>query len=544
MAGAAPGQVATAAPGAATPETGPATAAAPASLRVRVETPRLRGSINLVGARIDDIVMRDYRETVDPTSPAVRLFSPRGSERPFFAQFGWTVRPAAAGQPAVRVPGVDTVWQTSSTALTPGRPVTLSWDNGQGQLFELVFSIDENYMFTVEQRVTNAADGTVVAVPWSRIRREHTPATSGYVVLHEGFVGVLDGRLRETTYKSAKDDAAKRPGQAALEVASQGGWLGFTDTYWLAAILPVQNQQVQAAFRYLPENGADRYQVDYLSPPQEARTGQVSLARSHLFAGAKEVSLLDRYEAQLGIGSFDKAVDFGWFYFITKPMFYVLEFLFHILGNFGLAILVLTLLVKGLFFPLANKSYRSMSKMKALAPEMEKLKQRFENDRAMLQQEMMALYKREGVNPLSGCLPMIIQIPVFFALYKVLLVSIEMRHAPFFGWILDLTAQDPTNIFTLFGLIPFDPTVIPMIGPFLHLGIWPLIMGVTMWLQQSLNPAPPDPTQAKVFALMPFIFTFMLASFPAGLVIYWAWNNLLSIAQQRWIMYRMGVKPT
>ncbi|MCO6418166.1 membrane protein insertase YidC [Siccirubricoccus sp. KC 17139] len=502
--------------------------------RLPVEGPRVQGTLNLRGARLDDLVLRDYRETTDPNSPLVRLFAPREGSAPYYAQWGWT---AADGR--TPVPGNDTDWQAEGGRLAPGNPLTLRWDNGQGQVFEIVLALDENYMVTAEQRVRNTGEQPVQLLPWARIRRESTPPTQGFYILHEGFVGVLDGRLREMTYKAAKEEAGKRSG-LAFEQETSGGWSGFTDKYWLAALTPVdQSARLRASYRAVPEAGPhgqeDRWQVDFAPPaPMEVTPGATGGGQAlRLFAGAKEVHLLDAYASRLGIPDFDKAIDFGWFYFLTKPFFFALDWLFKLFGNFGIAILVFTLALKAAFFPLANKAYKSMARMKVLGPKMQEIRERHKEDPAKAQAEMMALYRTEKVNPASGCLPIVIQIPVFFALYKVLFVTIEMRHAPFFGWIRDLSAPDPTNLFNLFGLIPYDPM---QLSHYLHMPAWALIMGVTMFLQQKLNPAPPDPIQAKVFQYMPIIFTFMLASFPAGLVIYWSWNNLLSIAQQWYIM--------
>jgi YidC/Oxa1 family membrane protein insertase len=508
----------------------------PADLRVRIDSPGLVGSINLTGARFDDLSLRNFRETVEADSPLVRLLMGRDTPTPYWVQFGWTA------EGSVRVPDVNTRWQTSATVLTAGRPVTLSWDNGEGLLFELVIRVDEHFLFTVEQRVTSSTAEPVTLRPWGRVRREHTPQTAGNWLLHEGLVGVFGGRLTEQTYTAARDEAAKG-NSISFRHEGRGGWGGFTDKYWLTALLPDQTRNAEFSFRVLQEGGQNRFQIDFLGDAKEVRTGLAEVTRSHLFAGAKLVSLLDRYEATLGVEGLDKAIDWGWFYFLTRPFFAALHWLSELTGNYGVAILIFTLFLKILFFPLANKSYKAMGKMKLLAPQMQELKDKFKDDPQKMQQEMMALYKREKVNPVSGCLPIIIQIPVFFALYKVLFVTIEMRHAPFFGWIRDLSAQDPTNIFTLFGLIPWEPTVVPIIGPFLHLGIWPLLMGVTMYAQQKLNPAPPDPVQAKVFQFMPIVFTFMLGTFPVGLVIYWTWNNLLSIAQQWLMMRRVAQSP-
>ena len=422
-------------------------------------------------------------------------------------------------------------------------PVTLRWDNGQGQVFEIGLTLDENYMVTADQRVKNTGAEAVQLLPWARIRREYTPPTQGFYILHEGFVGVLDGRLREETYSNAKSEGAKRAG-VVFEQEAAGGWAGFTDKYWLAALAPVdQAARFRATYRAIPEGGQDRWQVDFAQPApldRRARAPPAPARRCALFAGAKEVQLLDSYRDRLGIPNFDKAIDFGWFYFLTKPFFYAIDWIFTLVGNFGVAILVFTLALKAAFFPLASKAYKSMGKMKVLGPKMREIKERYKDDPAKSQAEMMALYRTEKINPASGCLPIIIQIPVFFALYKVLFVTIEMRHAPFFGWIRDLSAPDPTNLFNLFGLLPFDPTEL---SHYLHMPVWALIMGVTMFLQQKLNPPPPDPIQAKLFQYMPIIFTFMLASFPAGLVIYWSWNNLLSIAQQWYIQRSAADKP-
>ena len=523
----------------AAPGTQPTAAVAPPTEqrnvpRLKIQAPRVEGSLNLAGIRLDDLVMRDYHVEVSKESPLVRLLEPRTDPQPYYVQFGWTA------DDGVKVPPVDAPWTASGPELTAQTPVTLSWDNGAGQVFEIVLSVDDNYMFAAEQRVRNTGTAPVKVYPWSRIRRDYTPVVAGYYILHEGLLGVLDGRLKEQTYHTAKEDGAKQANGVSLTQATTGGWAGITDKYWLTALIPDQKTPVNAAFRWFTENGADRYQVDFVSAqPQTAAPGDTVTSTTRLFAGAKEVNLLDRYEREYGIPNFDKAVDFGFFYFLTKPIFYALDWLFKLTGNFGVAILIFTVFVKLLFFPLANKSYRSMNKMKLLGPKVQEIRERNKEDPTKMQQETMALYRTSGVNPVSGCLPMVVQIPVFFSLYKVIFVTIEMRHAPFFGWIHDLSAVDPTNVFNLFGLLPFDPS---HYSHFLHLGAWPLIMGVTMFFQQKLNPPPPDPIQAKIFAYMPILFTFMLASFPAGLVIYWSWNNLLTIAQQ-WTIMRSTKAP-
>jgi len=520
------------------PSTAPAPAAAATTSstvpkevpRLQIAAHRLRGSISLLGARLDDLVLTDYRETLAPDSPNVRLLEPRSEDHPYYVQYGWSAAPGEQ----VKLPDNDTVWAGSGGTLSAGHPVTLSWDNGAGLTFQLTFSVDDDYMFGVQQSVKNTTGTPVKLSPWSRIRRDYTPQVAGYYILFEGLLGVVDGTLQETTYAKAKSEGEKKNG-IAYDATATGGWAGITDKYWLTSLVPDQAIASTVNFIHRSEDG-DHYQVDYITkePQTIAANGDASLF-SRVFAGAKIVRLLDRYQAEYHIPNFDKAVDFGWFYFLTKPIFFCLDWLYGLLGNFGLAIMAFTLFVKALFFPLANYSYRSMSKMKLLAPKMQALRERFKEEPQRLQQEMMTMYRTEKVNPASGCLPMVVQIPVFFSLYKVIFVTIEMRQAPFFGWIHDLSMVDPTNVFNLFGLIPFDPSTI---SPWLHLGAWPLIMGVTMFLQQKLNPPPPDPMQARMFQFMPIIFTFMLASFPAGLVIYWSWNNLLSIAQQWLIMRR------
>ena len=533
------GTPSTGAPNTAAPGAVAATQAVPKEVpRLKIDASGVRGSISLLGGRIDDLVLTRYRDTLDAASPNVRLLEPRSDPNPYYAQFGWT---APAGE-SVKLPDNDTVWTASSPVLTSAAPVTLSWNNGAGLTFGIEFAIDDDYMFTVRQTVKNATDRPVKLFPWSRIRRDYKPVVAGYYILHEGMLGVVDGTLKEVSYDSAKSDGEKKGG-LAFEGPTTGGWAGITDKYWLTALIPDQTVPIKVNIRHLDDRTGgdgsgqhpDRYQVDTIT--QEVMTigpGEEISLTSHLFAGAKLVSLLDRYQAALKLPHFDKAVDFGWFYFLTKPLFFALDFLNGLLGNFGLAIMLLTVCVKALFFPLANYAYRSMSKMKLLAPKMTALREQYKDKPQEMQAAIMAMYRAEKINPASGCLPMVVQIPVFFSLYKVLFVTIEMRQAPFFGWIHDLSQVDPTNVFNLFGLIPFDPG---LLTPYLHMGAWPMIMGVTMFLQQKLNPPPPDPVQAKLFQFMPIIFTFMLAGFPAGLVIYWSWNNLLSIGQQ-WLIMR------
>jgi YidC/Oxa1 family membrane protein insertase len=510
------------------------------SQRVPIATESLQGSIALKGARIDDISLSKFRETVDPKSPPIVLLSPSGSPDPFYAEFGWT---GAAGS-NVKLPTGDTVWkQEGSGALGVGHPVTLTYDNGDGLQFRRTFSVDDKYLFTVQDEVANKSTNAVTLYPFGLISRHGTPQVAGYYILHEGLVGYLgnDG-LQEYTYKKMEDLKPNAAGMKSLEFDGTNGWLGITDKYWAATLLPPTDAKLKAHYTAGQIGTTPTYQTDYLMDARVVQPGSSASATTRLFAGAKEVRVVNGYEDQLKLNHFDLLIDWGWFYFITKPLFNVIDYFYHLVGNFGLAILIVTVLIKIAFFPLANKSYASMAKMKAVQPQMAALRERYPDDKVKQQQELMALYKKEKINPLAGCLPIAIQIPVFFSLYKVLFVTIEMRHAPFFGWIHDLSAPDPTNVFNLFGLIPVDPTALPMVGHFLHLGAWPLIMGLTMWAQMKLNPAPPDPTQQMIFNWMPLIFTFMLASFPAGLVIYWAWNNSLSVLQQSVIMRKHGAK--
>ena len=491
--------------------------------RINIVNDELEGSISLLGARIDDLVLKNYRKTLDPESDQIRFLKKIDEREPFFIQFGWS------SPNKNKVPNGNTVWKGSKSSLDPNNPVTLTWNNGEGLKFSQIISIDDNYMIKVTQKVKNETNNSVNLYPYGLIRRSGEPKTTDFFVLHEGPLGVFDGSLKEHSYSDLKETGQKG---MSIKTEENGGWIGITDKYWMAALIPDQNTNSNFTFRYV--NNSASYQTDFLGELSKVpANGEIEIV-SRVFSGAKKLNLLDKYEEDLKIKNFDLAIDFGWFYFLTKPFFYALSWANNILGNFGLAILAITVVVKIIFFPLANKSYKSMARMRVLTPQLQQLRERFGNDRQKMNMEMMALYKREKVNPAAGCLPILIQIPVFFALYKVLFVSIEMRQAPFFGWIKDLSALDPTSIFNLFGLLPYSTDFLP---DFLNLGIWPLLMGATMVLQQRLNPKPPDPVQAQIFAWMPVVFTFLLATFPAGLVIYWTWNNLLSIAQQ-WIITR------
>ena len=500
-------------------------AAVQAAPRIIIETPSVDGSISLRGARLDDLKLKDYRVEVEPNSPEITLLSPSGSPDPYYVEQGWTVAPGEA----TIVPDAKTLWTREGRGqLTPTSPVNLTFDNGQGLTFRRSISVDNDYMFTVTQSVVNSTTAAVTLFPYALVSRHGVPDVVNFFILHEGLVGVQgEEGLKEIDYDDLVDDGPQT-------FNADKGWLGITDKYWAAVIAPEQGKAYKA--RYSASGPRPVFQADYLLEAVLIAPGSSAEIKSNVFAGAKETKLLDAYQAELGLFNFDLLIDWGWFYFITKPLFKLIDFLFHLLGNFGLAILATTVIIKAVLFPLANKSYVSMSKMKLLQPEMTKLRERHADDRGAQQKAMMELYKKEGANPMSGCLPIVIQIPIFFALYKTLFVTIEMRHQPFFGWIKDLSAPDPTSLFNLFGIIPWDPPT------FLMVGVWPIIMGITMFVQMRLNPAPPDPVQAQIFTWMPLLFTFLLANFASGLVIYWAWNNFLSILQQYVIMKRQGVE--
>ncbi|PKA44293.1 membrane protein insertase YidC [Rhizobium sullae] len=492
--------------------------------RVVIDTEALAGSINLAGARLDDLKLKGYHETVDKSSPIITLFSPADTKDGYFTELGYI-----GSDQTGAVPGASTIWTAPEGAkLTDKSPVTLTYTNDKGLTFARTISVDDRYMFTVTDKVTNSGSAPASVSSYGRVTRYNKPTTPSVYVLHEGFIGVIGDGLVESKYSAVEEEAV-------TPAKSTGGWLGITDKYWAATIVPPQKSAYEARFSHFTD-GQPRYQADYKEDAVTVAPGQSIELKNLVFAGAKEVPVIDGYEASYQIPRFDRLIDWGWFYFITKPMFKLMDFFFRYFGNFGVAILMTTIVVKGLFFPLASKQYASMANMKRVQPKMEELKAKFGDDRMGLQQAMMQLYKEEKINPIAGCWPIALQIPVFFALYKVIYITIEMRHAPFFGWIQDLSAPDPTTIVNLFGLLPFEAPAL------LHLGIWPLIMGVTMFVQMRMNPTPPDPTQAMIFNWMPLVFTFMLASFPAGLVIYWAWNNTLSVIQQGVIMRRHGVR--
>lgn len=495
--------------------------------RVEFKSEKLDGSINLKGGRIDDLNLALYRQTVDPTSPEIKLLKPVNDENAYFAEFGFSPN-AEAGD----LPGPGTIWSVAEgEILTPETPVVLQYVNDKGLVFKRWIELDSNYMFTVTDTVSNPGSKAVAIKPYGRIARYGKPEVAGIYVLHEGLVGsVGDQGLDEYDYGDIEDEK-----QITKERATSG-WLGITDKYWATALIP--GGSFIAHYNYYT-NGRPFYQSDFLGDAVTIPAGGQAEISNRLFAGAKKVDIVDAYMENLNIPLFDKIIDWGWFYWLTKPLFAVMNWIYQMVGNFGVAILGVTVLLKILFFPLANKSYKSMANMKKMQPEMTDIRERFKDDRQAQQKALMELYKKEKINPAAGCWPVLIQIPVFFSLYKVIYVTIEMRHAPFFGWIHDLSAPDPTSFINLFGLLPFES---PAFLSIIAVGVWPLIMGITMFVQMQMNPAPPDPTQQMIFKWMPVIFTFMLATFPAGLVIYWAWNNFLSILQQGAIMKRQGVK--
>jgi YidC/Oxa1 family membrane protein insertase len=497
--------------------------------RIAIDTPTVDGSLRLTGGHFDDLRLKKYRQTVDPKSPEIVLLSPKATEYPFYVDIGWV------GTQGVSVPTDATQWQKiGGDTLAPGKPIQLMWNNGKGLVFTRIIAVDDKYLFTVTDSVRNDSGAPVTLYPYAYVARNGVEAGQHYWVLHEGFVGVADNKLKDATYDTFKE--AKTPPQT---FSSTGGWVGITDKYWMAAVVPPQNEKFDGEYSATDLPSTKAYQASYKLGGRTIAPGASVSVGHRLFAGAKVVDTLNQYEKEQGIARFDLAVDWGWFIIITKPLFSLLDWLNRQLGNFGLAILGLTVIVKLLFFPLANTSFKSMSRMKKVQPEMERIKKAHADDPQKMQMEMMALYKREKVNPLMGCLPMLIQIPVFFSLYKVLIVTIEMYHAPFYGWIHDLSSPDPTSILNLFGLLPYAiPHWVPL---FISIGIWPILMGITQWVQMKLNPAPPDPIQARMFTFMPIIFTFMFATFPVGLVIYYTWNNLLTLAEQSFIMKKEGV---
>jgi len=488
--------------------------------RVSIENSNLAGSISLRGAIIDDIVLKNYRETLDKNSKPIVVLSPKKSDEGYFVESGW-----ATTKSDIKVPDNNSIWQIKDgKKLTPTTPVTLEWNNREGIIFSKKIEVDNKYLFKITETIRNEKNKTIELFHYSQITKNTKPTTENFYILHEGLIGVVDKNLKEETYSTIEKEKKTYAGKS--------GWFGITDKYWMSAIIPESGKSFKGEYSF-----ANSYKANFIiSEPTIANPQKSTSATLKIFIGAKEVYPIDNYTEIEKIDRFDLSIDWGWFYFITKPLFFVIDYIFKIVGNFGVAIIILTLLVRILFFPLNNYSFKSMAKMKVLQPEMLRIKELYKDDMKRTQQEMMALYKREKVNPLSGCLPILVQIPIFFAVYKMLFVTLEMRHAPFFGWIKDLSAADPTTIFNLFGLIPWNPP------SFLMIGVWPILMGITMYFQMKLNPTPPDPIQAKIFAFFPLIMTVMLATFPSGLVVYWTVSNVLTMAQQYYIMKKTTVK--
>lgn len=486
--------------------------------RVQIKSSSLSGSINLHGLRFDDLTLLKYKQDLTKDSDMVELLSPAKSTNAYFAEIGWF-----GNKSNMLLPDSNTDWTANGDELTPSQQVELSWTNPHGVQFIATISMDDDYLFTIKQTVINNSSQTIDLHHYGLINRNYSSHEKAMQILHQGLIGTIDGQLEELSYDDIKDKKIKKYSALTID------WLGITDKYWLTAFVPDKGSDYNANLNFAIKNGFEKFQVDFLSALRSVKANSQYSVTHRLFAGAKKVDLLDKYEKLYDIKLFDRAIDFGWFYVLTKPVFNALNFFYNYVGNFGVSILIVTVIIKLLMFSLANKSYRSMKKIKKLQPEIERIKALYADDKTRLNQEVMELYKREKANPLSGCLPLIVQIPVFFSIYKVLYVTIEMRHAPFFWWIKDLSAPDPTSIFNLFGLVPFTPP------SFLLIGVWPIFMALTMFLQQKMSPEPADPAQAQVMKFMPLIFLVMFSGFPAGLLIYWSWNNILSIVQQYYI---------
>jgi len=504
--------------------------------RVLIESSSLRGSINLKGAILDDLSLSKYKVSLKENSKNIDLFLPDGTSNPYYVEFGWK----ELNNNSIELPNLNTNWNTNSSTLSPSNPITLRWTNNSNIIFLIHFSLDENYMFSIRQEIINNSNENIEIYPYRLIKRINTPKTINFFILHEGLISLVNDELLEKKYGDLADDCTSNlpTKDTYCDNKTQGGWLGFTDKYWMSILIPDPNEPVNINYRH-GNNGRDSFRTGYVGQIFKVNAGQSLSYNGQLFAGAKNLDILNFYSSNLSIPRFTDAIDWGWFSFLTKPISYAINWFYSYVGNFGLAIIAFTILMRLLLFPLAQASFKSMAKMKKLQPEMQRLKETYPNDRQKMQQELMVLYKREGANPVAGCLPILVQIPIFFSLYKVLFVTIEMYHAPFYGWIHDLSAPDPLGIMTIFGLVQWD---VPGILSIINIGILPIFMGFTMWLQQKLNPAPADPTQAKIFALLPFVFTFVLAGFAAGLVLYWSVNNILSIAQQWFIQRKILAK--
>ena len=507
-----------------------------ANNRVTFKTNSIQGSINLKGGVLDDLTLSKYKESLDINSENIHLLSPNGTLNPYFIETGWI------NNNEIEVPNQNTIWKSNSSSLSASNPVTLEWTNRKNITFKKIFTIDENYMFSITQEIVNKSNEKIEVYPYRVIKRINTPDTIGFFILHEGLISLVDDELLEKNYDDLAEDCTKSLQNLKKSFcdknSTNGGWLGFTDKYWMSALIPEADQSIRVEHRH-SNKGRDHYSSGYIGQKYLVNKNDSLVYNGKLFVGAKKLDILSGYDENLSIPRFTDAIDWGWFSFLTKPVSYAINWFYGYAGNFGLAIIAFTILMRLLLFPLAQASFKSMAKMKKLQPDMQRLKETYPNDRQKMQQELMALYKREGANPVAGCLPILVQIPIFFSLYKVLFVTIEMYHAPFYGWIHDLSAPDPLGLMTLFGIIPWN---VPPLLSLIDIGILPIIMGFTMWLQQKLNPAPADPTQARIFALLPFIFTFVLAGFAAGLVLYWSVNNILSIAQQWFIQRRILAK--
>ena len=509
--------------------------------RINIDTAELNGSISLLGGRIDDLKLKSYRETLDDDSPLVTMLSPFGEEKPYYAIYGWG---RAGDLAADAVPGPDTLWTLEQgSTLTSETPVTLRWDNGNGLIFRRNISVDEHYMFTIDQSVENTTDATRRLFPYGIVARYGEPDTVGFFILHEGVVRMSDGELQEIDYNDMPDldFVASEGANVDLISVENEGWVGFTDKNWMTSIIPAAGQKFSSVAKYIP--GSDIYTTEARMPIQTVEPGTTATVQTRLFAGAKEWETIRNYQNNEGVTGFIDSIDWGWFSFLTKPIFWMLHMLNGLIGNMGFSIIALTIVIKAALLPLAYKSYVSMAKMKTLQPEMEALKERCGDDKQRMQKEMMALYKKEKVNPAAGCLPILMQIPIFFSLYKVIFVTLELRHAPFIGWIRDLSAPDPSSILNLFGLLPFAAPEPGSMLAIISLGVMPILLGISMWLQQKLNPTPTDPTQKMIFAWMPWVFMFMLGSFASGLVLYWITNNTITFIQQYSIMRSQGAKP-
>jgi len=504
--------------------------------RVFIKTQKLKGSINLKGALLDDLELLNYKISLDENSKNINLFLPDGTSNPYYVEIGWK----QINDTSIDLPNLETEWESNSTTLTTNKNVVLSWKNNQNITFKITYEIDENYMFSIKQEIFNGSNKTIDVFPYRLIKRINTPDTINFFILHEGLISLLNDELLEKDYDDLIDDCSSVSISKNLycDNKTQGGWLGFTDKYWMSILIPDPIEPINVNYRH-GNNGRDNYRTGYVGKIFNINPAQSISYSGHLFAGAKNLNILNNYKKTLTIPRFNDAIDWGWFSFLTKPISHAINWFYGYVGNFGLAIIAFTILMRLILFPLAHTSFKSMAKMKKLQPEMQRLKETYPDDRQKMQQELMALYKREGANPVAGCLPIMVQIPIFFSLYKVLFVTIEMYHAPFYGWIHDLSAPDPLGLLILFGLFPWD---FPPFLSIINIGILPIIMGFTMWLQQKLNPAPADPTQARIFALLPFVFTFILAGFAAGLVLYWSVNNILSIAQQWFIQRKILAK--